>query len=273
MMRLRGLTVGSAFVVGLLALPVNAEAVSLKIFGTQADGGSATLRAIGTDADGDPANFDPQNNPFQPTAPAEIDLFLNGGVPGSQTIIGTDVHVFGNAKTPSEGLGIVGLLPFQTVTLRFTFLGSEAGFVNKALSIKEDDTRVLFTDTDPVGPASSKTRTFSVAELVGPNDLIPFTFFTKTHYGTKKKARNAGSRGIDGHLELAYTDPIDNIFGTPDGSVIAFFGDGGAGPDGDLDDMVVGIGIQSVSTVPVPPALPLLATGLLALGWLRRRKG
>ena len=242
-----------------------AQAVSLELIG------STTNRVV-------PGNFNPQNNPSfnQGNAIPEINAFLGGGNPAGQSIFNETLNVFEavntgggftNDKTAQEGLRVTGFdAAIESITLRFTFFGSEAGFVNLALARENGSDTLLFTDTATVG--ATRDVTFTTAELLVTNNLIPFAFETSDG-NPDRRARNAGT--VDGALELGFSRTIDNAFGFTNGSAIAFFGDGGAGPDGDLDDLVLGIGISSVSTVPVPPALPLLLTGLVALGWLRRR--
>ena len=242
-----------------------AEAVSFQLIG------STTTRGV-------PGNFNPQHNPSanQSNAIPAINEFLGGGDATGQDIFSETLNVFEavnngsgftNDKTAQEGLRLVGLdAGIESVTIRFTFFGSEAGFVNLALARENGLDTTLFTDTATVG--ATREVTFTTAELLTTNNLIPFAFETSDG-NPDRQARNAGT--IDGALELGFSRLIDNVSNFASGSTIAFFGDGGAGPDGDLDDLVLGIGITSVSTVPVPPALPLLVTGLLALGWLRRR--
>ena len=56
--------------------------------------------------------------------------------------------------------------------------------------------------------------------------------------------------------------PFDYILGLNDSSI----------SDGDYDDFVVGLRFQPVSEVPVPAALPLMATALCLFGISRRRQ-
>ena len=69
---------------------------------------------------------------------------------------------------------------------------------------------------------------------------------------------------MDGFIgNIAGTDygPFDYILGLNDSSQL----------DGDYDDFVVGLRFQPVSSVPVPAALPLMATALGLFGLQRRR--
>lgn len=256
-------SLGAVLLAAAVFVPAAANAVSYEIIG------STTTRVV-------PGNFNPQHNPStnQTNAIPAINAFLGGGDPTGQNIFNETLDVFEsvntgsgftNDKTASEGLRINGLEGVSDVTVRFTFFGSEAGFFNLALARSNGVEQTLFFDTATVG--SFTDITFTASELLTTGNLIPFAF--KTSAGGRR-ARNDGT--IDGGLELGFTRTLDNAFGFADGSVIAFFGDGGAGPDGDLDDLVLGIGITSVTSVPVPPALPLLVSGLVALGWLRRRR-
>ena len=87
--------------------------------------------------------------------------------------------------------------------------------------------------------------------------------------GVNEVFRNGISRSfaiMDGFIPSNITGnnfgPFDYILGLNDSSRL----------DGDYDDFVVGLRFQPVSEVPVPAALPLMATALGLFGLSRRRK-
>ena len=262
--------VGLAVVTASAFAGTSAQAVSLSILGAD----QAESRNI-------PGNF----NPPRAGINAINNFISQDGT--SRDIRDERVLVFErNAGTPSPLNGLA-LTDFTgSVDVRFTFFGSEAGFRNFAGFHEDGVFNELFRNKGdrsqgrtPIG----HSITLSFGD--GPNDialgeagLLPFVYRT---FSTRKNRDNRLADAANDEsqnqsraarpLEIGFTETIfTNAFGF--GSTVAFFGDGTG--DTDLDDLVVGIGIltNTVSTVPVPPALPLLATGLVALGWLRRRR-
>lgn len=210
------------------------------------------------------AHFNP--GPGTSSVLSQIDDFIDTGT--TDRDLNTEVlNIFnGNSNGLNRGLAVDGLAGVSSVTLNFTYFGSEAGYFNLAFEDSNGGRDVIFTENATIG--STVQRTFTVDQLGGTPALLPFVF--ETSAGTRR-ADNRGN--IDGQLELAFLDIIDlNSFGFVNGSTIAFFGDGGGGFDKDLDDLVIGIGIQSITTVPVPPAAILLLSGLFGLGALKRMR-
>lgn len=96
--------------------------------------------------------------------------------------------------------------------------------------------------------------------------LVRFRFIDTD--GVNESFINGRSRSfaiMDGYIpeEIAGNDygPFDYIIGLNDSSL----------SDGDYDDFVVGLRFQPVSSVPVPAALPLMATAIGLFGLQRRR--
>ncbi len=142
-----------------------------------------------------------------------------------------------------------GLRLSETATIRFDYLGKEAGYINKAIELAGFGE--LFSTDTAVAGVSSMTLTLSP----GAFDLLPFKFTTSGGGG-----REAVNGNIDNPLSIAFSQ-ISN-----DGrSVIALFGDGAG--DHDYDDMAI-----RISVVPLPPALVLFGGALLGLGWLGRKR-
>ncbi|MFT6556631.1 hypothetical protein [Sneathiella sp.] len=153
------------------------------------------------------------------------------------------VTVFNSTNT-NEGLALSG-----PATVRFDYLGKEAGYINKAIELAGFG--ILFsTDSDLPG-----TSSVTVSLTPNANGLLPFKFTTSG--GGGQEAENGN---IDNPLAIAFS-ALSN-----DGrSIIALFGDGAG--DHDFDDMAI-----RISVVPLPPALLLFGGALLGLGWLGRRK-
>jgi len=152
------------------------------------------------------------------------------------------VTVFESTDGVNEGLALSG-----PATIRFDFLGSEAGYTNQAIEL--EGFGVLFNNkTSIIGQ--------SVTLVLSPNTngLLPFKFSTSGG-GTAADAENGN---ITSPLAIAFTDIVNN-------SVIALFGDGAG--DQDYDDMAI-----RISVVPLPPALALFGAALFGLGWLGKRK-
>ena len=148
--------------------------------------------------------------------------------------------------------GTFGLLSVDMDTiLRATFLGKEAGDVN-------------FYVANGVNVANSANNVASVGdsfEFAVSAGAINFGFNDSS---TGVSASNIG----DSMNKIAYIANNGKYIDAATGSAYAFligFNDSGS-LDGDYDDYVIG-----VSAVPVPAALPLLASALGAFGIARRR--
>ena len=167
---------------------------------------------------------------------------------------GDSVSFTGNPHDVIAGAtgGVFGQLSATTETwLSVTFLGKEAGNVNFYIA---SGGRVENSATNEV--AVGDTFTFNVG-----SGLIDFGFGGSS---TETAASN-----IDNFIgKIAYI-ANDGTYKDAEGNPFAFligFNDGGS-TDADYDDYVVG-----VSAVPVPAALPLLASALGMFGVARRRK-
>lgn len=150
--------------------------------------------------------------------------------------------------------GVFGQLSAtQDTNLTVTFLGKEAWNTNFFMF---SGSEVGGTSTSVVNVGDSFT--FSVAA-----GLINFGFGGS---GTLESASNLNL--IESVGKIAYIQN-DGSYKDAQGNPFAFligFNDGGSS-DGDYDDYVVG-----VNAVPVPAALPLLASALGMFGIARRRK-
>ena len=138
--------------------------------------------------------------------------------------------------------------------LTAVYLGQESDHINRFrfevlnnLNEWDDIGEAIFTEVD------AGALKFRFVDTNGVNEIF----------------RNGISRSfaiMDGFIpgNIAGTDygPFDYILGLNDSSQ----------SDADFDDFVVGLRFQPVSSVPVPAALPLMATALGLFGLQRRRK-
>lgn len=145
------------------------------------------------------------------------------------------------------------LLANSDAFFNVTFIGKEAGDTNFYLS---NGGVVTGSGTDVITPGT--TKYFAVAAGV-----IDFGF-------TGTGGAVASNTGLN-ISRIAYLandiNAIDPTTGLPFEFLIGF-NDGGS-VDGDFDDYVIGV---SATAVPVPAALPLMASALGMFGIARRRK-
>ena len=177
------------------------------------------------------------------------------------TVTFTTVAGTGNANAAHDVIagalgGVFGTLSVDSdTTFQATFLGSEAGNIN-----------FYVANGSSVAGSDNKTvkikDTFDFAVSAGD---IDFGFYD---FSTGVKASNIG----DNINKIAYisNDNGDGGFKYFDGNGNPFafligFNDSGSS-DGDYDDYVIG-----VNAVPVPAALPLMASALGMFGVARRK--
>jgi hypothetical protein len=200
---------------------------------------AATLSIVGGTVGGAlPSNFNPAGWP----SPNGVDD-------------GSPITVFDSSNDEVGETGYGGLYVSPTsVTLRFTYLGKEAGNTNEAQI--GFNNQVLFNTTN-ASVGDSVDVSFGAGDIAGDPGLVPFLFQTLSEYtgGVVKTAVNGGL--INDPLSIAFSA----VFGN---TVYAFFGDGYG--DHDFDDMTI-----AISVVPIPPALLMFASGLAGLGLLARR--
>jgi hypothetical protein len=216
--------------------------------------GSANAASLFLGGSGSTTTLGSGSQPFDPSGLAGINADgINNG---------TTVTYYTSPGNSSNGLFVSP----SNVTLRFDYMGKEAGYTNETVLVFGDE--VLFDTSSGVpGTTSSGPRDFSFGS--SPT-LVPFYFKTlnNTPLNTSDDKSAYNGSPIDTGLAIAFACLAS-------GDVCyAFFDDGGAGPDRDWDDLVVRISATShdIPQTPAPAALPLFASGLGVLGWAIRRK-
>ncbi|MDO8961474.1 MAG: PEP-CTERM sorting domain-containing protein [Methylophilus sp.] len=171
---------------------------------------------------------------------------------GNATISGDINDVTGQAIGTKISQGILFANdPFQLV--QFTYLGAEAADNNIMTQLR------LGPDTQLFNNQSS---------AVGDTAYIRSGLFGDLWFGFKDLTTGSQTF-VNGSSSIGYL-----LFGEAAAAFggyeyIIGFNDNGSS-DGDFDDLVVGV--KGVSAVPVPAALPLLASALGMFGVARRRK-
>jgi hypothetical protein len=178
--------------------------------------------------------------------PADYDL--------SEPVPPITVTTFSNGATPVAGVDMTGLgLKLSgSAKLVFTYLGTEAGFTNKAFALGS----LLFNNKlNAAGDTALRTAASGLLDLV---------FETSGRAGVQPAGSIANGTGTG-------TTGLSLGFAVVDGgkTAYAFFDDGGANRDLDYDDLAFSI---TATPVPVPAGGLLLISGLGALAVARRRK-
>lgn len=171
---------------------------------------------------------------------------------GTTTISGDANDVTGQAigTTISKGL-LVADDPFQWV--EFTYLGSEAANNNILREVLIGSDTLFNNWGSTVGDTAYIQAGFLGDLWFGFQDLSS---------GTSTRWNGSSSIGylLSGEAAAAFGSGFEYVLGFNDSSKV----------DGDFDDLVVGV--KAVNAVPVPAALPLLASALGMFGVARRRK-
>jgi hypothetical protein len=172
---------------------------------------------------------------------------------GTTTISGDINDVTGQAIGTSVNQGLLYADdPFQWV--EFTYLGSEAADNNIMTELKIGPDTQLFNNWGSTVGDTAYIRSGLFGDLwFGFKDL-------STGSSTYVNGSSAIGYLLTGEAAAAFGSGYEYVFG---------FNDNGS-KDGDFDDLVVGV--KAVSAVPVPAALPLLASALGMFGVARRRK-
>jgi len=166
---------------------------------------------------------------------------------------GTNIMFNGTNGVVNTNTGVFGQLSAtQNTTLKFTFLGKDAANTNYLI-------------LNGLIVAGSGTNTVTKNDSFLSNVSAGVVDFGFTGNGGVKASNTTNLQE-----NIAFLENVDSI-GDAAGNPFAFlvgFNDGGSA-DADFNDYV--IGVNELSAVPVPAALPLLASALGAFGIARRR--
>ncbi|MES2663589.1 MAG: VPLPA-CTERM sorting domain-containing protein [Pseudomonadota bacterium] len=178
----------------------------------------------------------------------DLQLETNGAI-----VFSGDTHDVINVGGVDATSGLFGQLSaLQDTTFAVTFLGKEADRINFYVS----------NGTSVAGSANNVStvgQTFFFEVAAG---VIDFGFRGPELTASNTDANNQRIAYItnDGsYIDANTNSPFAFLIGFNDGDEV----------DGDYDDYVVGV--SAVSAVPVPAALPLMASALGAFGIARRR--
>lgn len=168
-------------------------------------------------------------------------------------IYGTNIMFNGTNGVVNTNTGMFGQLSAtENTTLKFTFLGKEAGNTNyltlNGLIVTGSGTDIVTTNNSFVSNVSAGVVDFG---FTGSGGL--------TASNTTNPQKNIAFLNNVAH--------IGDTAGNPYAYLVTF--DDGGSTDGDFNDYVVGI--NEISAVPIPAALPLMASALGAFGIARRR--
>ena len=153
-------------------------------------------------------------------------------------------------QTGPRTSGVTGVVTALSAgNIRATYLGQESGHLNQFSFIFDN----LFEIT-PIGNSA-----FDSQATAGALSFKFIDTFTGTEYSNGSVNIAIMSGAIPSSISGTDYGPFDYILGFND-----FFG------DNDYDDFVVGLEFTP-ATVPVPAALPLLATALGLFGFSRRK--
>lgn len=221
-------------------------------------------------------------------------LQINGGTETTETITMGGVPVF--SATAYQDPADLTFTQGGSFEVRFTYWYSSADFSNSFLY--NGETMINNKDgTLTNSQGTALTSVFDPDDDIGLSSLNPDVSQSQTAWKSVSSAGPNGLLGIDFAIDTlgitgdpnkrsyfaAFCEP-SNPFACGSGaktgsSLFLFLDDGGAGPDGDFNDLVVQIELRQASApttvVPIPAALPLFGSALAFLGWLglqRRRQ-
>ncbi len=191
------------------------------------------------------------------------------------------INPFGNydgeplTVTGAETAGVTGNL-FANVagSITFTYLGQESGNKNRFILELGNSTNLKFVDNN--GNAGTTPLGTGITDAsVGPG-LVDFRFRDTSQSSNNIVQNGFNPNGSNG-LKFAFLGNLDgnNVFQFDHVSQFGPFdyilGFNDFGNDDDYDDLVVGVNFTP-NAVPVPAALPLMASALALFGFGASRR-
>jgi hypothetical protein len=141
-------------------------------------------------------------------------------------------------------------------TVTFTYIGSEAGFVNQFFTNGTEAGSAAFSTPGSTNmmfvPCSANCTTGPIPVSVG---TLAFSF---------RSPIGATANGVDGMME-----PDFAVWLQDPNTAYLFFNDGGGGDDFDFNDMIIK---ASFAAIPEPHTIALVFAGLGILGIMARRR-
>ena len=177
-------------------------------------------------------------------SPAHAGLIATSG--------GTSSFTVSTDSAPDTSGVLNGVLMLAApAEITYTYVGKEAGWNNYFVAIGDFDEHSFETALSVAGDS------FTVRQMA-PGELNFSLMAAGGNQGTFVNGQGGSQAGMGLLLQLL-----------SETSALIAFDDGGAGPDGDFNDLMVRIDVRAIS-VPEPGSMALLLTGLATLG-LRKR--
>src|SRR5579871_1902900 len=140
-------------------------------------------------------------------------------------------------------------------TVTFTYIGSEAGFINQFFTNSTASGTPTFSTPGSTNMQFVSCTTGYSSSIAAALGTLAFSF---------RSPIGMAVNGVDGMIEPNFGVWLQN----PDTAYL-YFNDGGAGDDADFNDMIIR---ASFAAVPEPHTVALMLAGLGLLGFMARKR-
>jgi len=140
-------------------------------------------------------------------------------------------------------------------TVTFTYIGSEAGFINQFFTNSTASGTPTFSTPGSTNMQFVSCTTGCSSSIAAALGTLAFSF---------RSPIGMAVNGVDGMIEPNFGVWLQN----PDTAYL-YFNDGGAGDDADFNDMIIR---ASFAAVPEPHTVALMLAGLGLLGFMARKR-